>query len=63
MSLVVRETNVDNRFVWKLTKRTGLRFATVRNLLVNGWTYEEKLDKPARWISPLARLESIKPDA
>jgi len=61
MGLVIRESSVDNKFVWAVVKKTGLRFSTVRNLLVNGWTYEEKLNEPSRWVSPLARLESLKP--
>ena len=57
MSLVFRETHVKNSVVWELTHKTGLRFATVRNLLVNGWTYEEELNKPSRWVNPLAQLQ------
>lgn len=60
MSLVVRETQVPNPFVWTLVKKTGLRFATIRNLLVNGWSYEETMDQPPRWVSPVARLKEIK---
>lgn len=59
MSLVLREHWVDQRVVWELTKKTGLRPATVRNLLVNGWTYQEELNTPPCWIHPVARLEEV----
>lgn len=60
MSLVLRDINIGNPMVWELTKKTGLRFATVRNLLVNGWTYVEEANSVPRWVSPMARLEEVK---
>jgi hypothetical protein len=60
VTLVLREHWVDQRMVWELTKKTGLRPTTVRNLLANGWTYVEEANSVPRWVSPLARLEEVK---
>lgn len=60
MSLALRETKGDNRIVWAICAKTGLRFATVRNLLVNGWTYKEGIDQTPVWVHPMSRLEEVK---
>lgn len=58
--IVLRRINVNNKAVWALSKKTGLRFQTVRNLLVNGWSYEEKIDCVPRWVHPSAQLPILK---
>lgn len=62
MSLVLREEHVEPTAVWAITKKTGLRYNTVHNLLRNGWTYEEALDQPPRWIHPIARMKEVRPN-
>lgn len=39
--------------------KTNLSLATCKELLSKGWTYEEVLNQPARWVSPVAKIERI----
>jgi hypothetical protein len=36
----------------------GLHVHTVEDLLNKGWTYEEKLNEPRRWIGPESQIRS-----
>jgi hypothetical protein len=57
MTLVIRQTEVSNRLVWELVLETGLRFTTVRNLLGNGWTYDQS--EPPTWVAPDVRAVQV----
>lgn len=40
----------------QIAPRCGLEVDTVLDLLAKGWTYEEFINRPARWVDPTARL-------
>lgn len=41
----------------EVSRRTGLKLATVADLLERGWTYVENIEHESRWLSPEAQLK------
>lgn len=51
---------VDEPLMRAISEKTNLSIETVRELLERGWSYEEMLDAPPRWIHPVVKLKSIR---
>lgn len=51
------QLEIAKRMAMQITARTGLKESTCLDLLVSGWTFEQKSEgKPDAWVSPLASL-------
>lgn len=49
--------NVTEKAIQEVSTRTGLSHSTVEDLLMKGWTYEEKIDEPPKWLHPMFRVK------
>lgn len=51
------QLEISKRLSMNISARTGLKESTCLDLLVSGWTFEQKTEgKPDSWVSPLASL-------
>lgn len=51
------QLEIAKRMALQISARTGLKEQTCLDLLVSGWTFEQKREgKPDAWLSPLASL-------
>lgn len=51
------QLEIFKRQALQISARTGLKENTCLDLLVSGWTFEQKQEgKPDSWVSPLASL-------
>ncbi|QFG09382.1 hypothetical protein SEA_SLOOPYJOE_50 [Arthrobacter phage Sloopyjoe] len=51
------QLEISKRLALQISARTGLKESTCLDLLVSGWTFEQKSEgKPDMWMSPLASL-------
>lgn len=51
---------VDEPLMRAISEKTNLSIETVRELLERGWSYEEMLDAPPRWIHPVVKTQKHK---
>jgi hypothetical protein len=51
------QLEIAKRQAVQISARTGLKEATCLDLLISGWSFEQKSEgKPDTWVSPLASL-------
>jgi hypothetical protein len=51
------QLEISKRMAMQISARTGLKESTCLDLLVSGWSFEQKSEgKPDQWVSPLASL-------